>query len=572
MKKVVLFIKNLPLFKKMLAAYSLIGIISILCTLLVFSINSIQFIRQETVALAERNVSQVAGSISAKLETADNLSKLILCNNDIQNALRDGVDFESFKATKRFSPLFMSYLDMLPDESGVYVFGTDGRHFGRDMYSYHQFGRIEDTDWYKKVLAQEGYYILVMNGGESFHLNGNTNCISLIRNIYDLNTQSVMLGTLMLNLDETLFTDCFKNMTDQTNLFITVTDANGNSLIANTPVKKYPHNLFSETGIVTFVEPLKRTVYASIPIPGTSWFVAESISYADDLNRVSSLDTVFWVLLIILLLLLVSITLVMNRMITKPIHQLTKAMQPHEPGSFTRLDDDSRKDEIGILKRTYNDMLDRIEEEGKRKRTAELRALQMQVKPHFLYNTIDTARSLVISGKASDANLLLLSLGQFYRDSICGDTEIIPLRNEIDMVKNYLTIQKIRYGKMFEAVYDIDDSLLTVPVLKLIIQPLVENALYHGFRDCGKTGVITIQVKKDEKNICILVTDNGSGIAPEKIAQILSSHEAISGEGVGLCGTIDRLKLYYRLEEPLSIRSTLGYGTCITITIPEECI
>ena len=262
----------------------------------------------------------------------------------------------------------------------------------------------------------------------------------------------------------------------------------------------------------------------------------------------------------------------MNHMITKPIHQITEAMQPHQKDAFVRLGDDPRTDEIGILKRTYNSMLDRIEEEGKRKRSAELNALQMQVKPHFLYNTIDTGRSLILAGKNAEANILLLSLGQFYRDSICGDLEVIPLRNEIDMVKNYLTIQKIRYGNMFEAVYEIDESLLPLSVLKLILQPLVENALYHGFRDAGLNGVITLQARRVGKDICISVIDNGIGMDEQKIHKIMTAGGYTTGKGVGLCGTIDRLRLFYRIDTPLVIRSTPKYGTCVTIQIPEELL
>src|SRR5574344_600579 len=112
MKKVITIFKNIPLFRKMLAAYSLIGIVSILCTYLVFSINSIQFIKQETVALAERNASLVAENIASKLETANSLSKLILGNEDVQQALRSGADFTSLKSQQELSPLFLSFLDM----------------------------------------------------------------------------------------------------------------------------------------------------------------------------------------------------------------------------------------------------------------------------------------------------------------------------------------------------------------------------------------------------------------------------------------------------------------------------
>jgi two-component system sensor histidine kinase YesM len=197
----------------------------------------------------------------------------------------------------------------------------------------------------------------------------------------------------------------------------------------------------------------------------------------------------------------------------------------------------------------------------------------MQIKPHFLYNTIDTARSMVLTGHTQEVNTLLRSLGQFYRNSICGGKDVITLGEEIDMVKNYLIIQKMRYGDLFEAEYDIDESLLHAPMLKLVVQPLVENAIYHGIRPSGHAGVISLRVWREPSFLCVSVSDNGVGMSAEKLASVMHAcHDVRMGEYIGLCGPVDRLRLFCNMETPLHIRSDEGLGTCVTVFVPEEVL
>ncbi len=573
MKKIIKIIKNLSLFKKMMAAYLFIGVILIFFSILLSSFNSLKFIKEENSSIAQKNISLIVDSMSSKINTIDKFSQFILANQIVQEMLNNKKQLTSVQGVKTLNPLFLTFLTMVPDISSITIFNNEGDYFGHDIYkpSRYDFKSLEEAPWYNEVIDLNGYYKILLNAGYPLPLNGSKNVVSMIRSVYDLNKQANHLGMLVINLDESFFTNCFNNQ-NENNIYITVIDKSGRSIISSEKNVLYPIELI-EKGLIQNKK--KNKISAYLQIPETDWYVVESISYASDIKTLIYSNKLLIILPVVIVLLLVIVTIVMNFIITKPIHELTQVMQSHHDGNYIKYDEISRKDEIGVLIRTYNSMLDSIKKEGIRKREAELYALQMQVKPHFLYNTIDTARALVLSGDSKGANTVLLSLGQFYRDSICGNSEVILLRNEIDMIKNYLTIQKIRYGSLFEVEYDIDESLLSKSVLKLILQPIVENALYHGIRESGHSGVIKIKLWKEEEKINISVSDNGKGISEERIKSLLEGRSlnndksSIKGEGIGLCGTIDRLRLFYHIENPIKIESVVGKGTKIIINLME---
>ena len=140
----------------------------------------------------------------------------------------------------------------------------------------------------------------------------------------------------------------------------------------------------------------------------------------------------------------------------------------------------------------------------------------------------------------------------------------------MSIVENYLIIQSYRYDDVFNAVYDIDENILQEKTVKLILQPLVENAIYHGFRDNGLQGTITIRAKDDGEYVCFKVEDDGAGMSPERLRQILGSPEDNQGKRFGLYGTIQRIQLFYEDENLVHIESQLNKGTIITVRIPKK--
>jgi two-component system sensor histidine kinase YesM len=213
-------------------------------------------------------------------------------------------------------------------------------------------------------------------------------------------------------------------------------------------------------------------------------------------------------------------------------------------------------------------LISRVVEEQRIKRQVELNVLQAQIKPHFLYNTLDTMGYLAISGKSDEVYEAIEALGSYYRTSLSKGSEVISLREEIEIVKNYLTIQKLRYGDIFNVNYEIDERVYEYKILKLVLQPLVENALYHGIKPKGEMGHITVTTKVEDELIRITVTDDGIGMENEELAKIMDGKLDNNNSSFGLRGTIERLKIFYGISDVYSIESQKRYGTRVTLKIP----
>lgn len=202
---------------------------------------------------------------------------------------------------------------------------------------------------------------------------------------------------------------------------------------------------------------------------------------------------------------------------------------------------------------------------GEIKLKTELNVLQEQIKPHFLYNSLGAISYLVTAGENDSAYDLLLALSDYYRESLSKGSEIIPLSKEINIVRNYLKLQKIRFPDAFEDEYELQEDVLIYKVPRLILQPLVENALYHGLIPSGESGIITVGVCKDADRLVIRISDNGIGMTRERIQEILQKDNR---QSFGLRGTIERMQIFYEAPDICVIESTAGRGTIVTFSIP----
>lgn len=242
-------------------------------------------------------------------------------------------------------------------------------------------------------------------------------------------------------------------------------------------------------------------------------------------------------------------------------------------------------DEIGQLADSYNKMLSQIrrhiqalEEEKRRvqevqrqKRKAELLALQSQINPHFLYNTLNMITWQAVDLGAEDISVISAALGKYFRISLSRGKEIIPLGDEMEHVKSYLEIQKIRYKSKLSYSIELAEDLTAIPVIKLILQPLVENALYHGIKPRKSGGCIWVFARSSGQTLTLTVEDDGVGIEPEKLdylnAQLADG--AVDGtSGYGIYNVNSRLQLYYGKEYGLRLESRENGGVRSVLTLP----
>ncbi|MBP1988795.1 sensor histidine kinase [Paenibacillus eucommiae] len=278
------------------------------------------------------------------------------------------------------------------------------------------------------------------------------------------------------------------------------------------------------------------------------------------------------VVLICLLTLLVLIWIFSHTML-KPIRHLNKKMIQVEDGNLHVVVHSSAKDEIGELTNRFGHMLNRINELIQEmyqnkiiQKEAELKALQSQINPHFLYNSLSIIHWKAIQIEADDIGHIVTSLSRFYRTALNKGSNVISIRNEMDNIRSYLDIQLIMHDHSFDAVFSIDEQIYEYDMINLVLQPIVENAIDHGIdlKTEGR-GCLTIRGTINGDYIAIDIEDNGPGIEPGLMEQLLSAHS----DGYGLKNVHERIRLFFGEQYGITIESEPGAGTCMKLLFPK---
>ncbi|MCR5508864.1 MAG: sensor histidine kinase [Lachnospiraceae bacterium] len=290
---------------------------------------------------------------------------------------------------------------------------------------------------------------------------------------------------------------------------------------------------------------------------------------------------------IAVVLLFIFISYAISQSITKPVRELSKITEKVSRGDLSVRSEIDIGSEIGILSTSFNEMIDRlshllnqvrIEQESLRK--AELELLQAQINPHFLYNTLDTIVWLAEANDQTRVVSMVGSLSKFFRTSLGQGKDEVTVRDELDHVRSYLEIQQVRYQDILDYSIEVPQELYDSPIPKITLQPLVENALYHGIKNKRGMGKIRITGKSENKCIYLYIEDNGIGMTEERLKLISNrintdisengqpEKGGVSGELFGLSNVNERIKLKYGQRYGIHIDSTYGEGTTVTILLP----
>lgn len=321
----------------------------------------------------------------------------------------------------------------------------------------------------------------------------------------------------------------------------------------------------------------------------TGWTTAGVFSIQSVLREVSFIR--FYALIVgsftVLLAILLSVFFASS--IALPVEKLRSLMRQAETGDFSIRFSENRQDEIGQLGHSFNRMIleisnliDQVYHEQQRKRETELRVLQEQIKPHFLYNTLDTIQWMAQEHRAQDIVDMVSALTQLFRVGLSKGQEMIPLREELRHVESYLFIQKVRYEDKFDYTISISPGIDQLRVLKVILQPLVENAIYHGIKERRGKGHILVSAEREGPDLFLTVEDDGIGMPADKLAQLQeelkSSHQLHTdshkdwGEGghigFGARNVHERIFLNFGPDYGITYQSTWGVGTRVTIRHP----
>lgn len=305
------------------------------------------------------------------------------------------------------------------------------------------------------------------------------------------------------------------------------------------------------------------------------------VAYMDELMAgLNQYTTVMIIVLAFCIVITILLARSVSAYISRPIRELERLMNSVERGDFSAPPTVGGNQEVAALSQTFalmvgriRQLMDDIVKSQEMKRKFELDALQAKINPHFLYNTLDSVVWMAEQNDTEGVITMITALAKLFRISISKGRDIITLSEELEHVRNYLIIQQIRYQDKFEFTISMEEGMENLPTIKLIVQPIVENAIYHGIKYLQEMGHIDIKVfKRKPGAIVIEVRDNGVGMDAQKLDTILSlegpPHK--SGAGIGVRNVHQRIQLYYGSDYGLEISSELDEGTLIRLVIPEQ--
>ena len=331
--------------------------------------------------------------------------------------------------------------------------------------------------------------------------------------------------------------------------------------------------------LVDGVYPQKNSIYTIKTTDDARWRIV-GVHYTEELKleRRTQIISGIAISLVCCIVIAFIIFALFSKIVNAPVRELVRSMKAFEKAadSFEYNSPEQSVVELQILNDSFEHLVERTKELMEKVRNeevvlrkTELKALQAQINPHFLYNTLDSIQWMCEQGNDKDAVKMVGALAKLFRISISRGRELITIKDEIQHANSYLIIQSFRYKNQFSYSFNVESGLEDCLCNKITIQPLIENAIYHGIDRMVDEGEIKISVKESEDNdILIIVEDNGVGMTPEQCEKILSKGRSDSG-GIGVKNVDDRLKIYFGQKYGLSIESELDVGTKVTVRIPK---
>ncbi len=344
-------------------------------------------------------------------------------------------------------------------------------------------------------------------------------------------------------------------------------------------------NLEAETSYDMNIEMLDNNIYIMTElvqdnIQSYIYYQTRSIEYlTEQLNgRVHTFTIFCGILLLLMVFLVIVLTMMIVGGIIKPIQELSQVTGQISRGNFSARACVDTNDEVALLADSVNSMtesleelVDKIKEDERKMRQADLRLLQEQINPHFLYNTLDTIVWLIEGHDTDKAVNMVVSLSEFFRLVLSKGKEYITIQEEEMHIRSYLEIQQVRYRDILEYRIDIDPELYRYKILKLTLQPLVENSLYHGIKYRRAKGNIVVTGRLSENAIHFQVQDNGVGMEKEELDKLCGEIRKPckdTEKGFGLANVNERIRMNFGAEYGMKIDSAAGQGTCVEVVIP----
>ena len=544
------------------------------------------------IATAYFSLSQTAKTMNTIItNSSKEINKQIILNyekyvDDIRahaTYIESQTKLVNYATIDELESIFKQYASSNIDITSISLVSQDGSAIITSLTNYYPNPDIQTLDWFVGATENEGTYYFTPPHMENISLYGTRNVISISKLVEYSMFGEKRKGVLVIDVtDEDIQTIAKQTNLGETGHMIIISDEG--DLVFSTISSCYSDECDSlkwvkETiigdGYVTLND---NDYYANInTVQGTRWRIATfvDINLLQD-TRLRMYISVGSFLLGTLLLSTLLISL-LTRQVTSPLNKLMEHMKSIDTKHHlhNKINVKGQK-EIVVLSEAFNEMIEEIRElverlvaEQKAKRRSEFLALQTQINPHFIYNTLDSIVWLSEQGKNAEVQKMVVALSRFFRISISRGKNVIPIEKELEHAKNYLTIQQIRYFGKFSYTFDVDERTFDNTIVKLILQPLIENAINHGI-SYDEEGHITIRCHLEQSHIKLEVENDGYGLSEKQIKHITHIMTEPSEQSFGLRNVYQRLKLYYGEQADIIVSGKMDEYTRFTIIIPKQ--
>ena len=558
----------------------------IVTTLNLYSYSEYEFAKTEKL-IKNFNIS-LTKQINQKIDTVLDVSKYPLIIPEIDTVNKILQSDKPYSIDEYNYLLYLCDMMLIQNESvnGAYIYNLTGT----GVYT----SRNNSNDILKNP-SLEKWFIDAVNSPSQTSVTDNidvsnifkytdssdTKLIAITRKIIDLKTQKIT-GILLLTLPTDSILSLLKGDIPFNNQVISLYDSSGNLITSTAPNKtldqyqKYIDKINPSPNIEYINDNLQHIICYNNLLP-YKWTLITSIP-KNDAYHISSLYIILFVSnLIFCLILFIIIYIFFLRRIFQPIEHLIENMSSRVERNLSYNFKYNKNDEIGILVNSYNDMKNRINnlininyKSKIEQKELELKQLQNQINPHFIYNTLESIHMMAEINDDPETSTMAEYFGTIIRYSMNRRINTVKLKEEIAIIENYIYLQRIRFDTLFTIENLVNDDVLECEIIKMIIQPLIENSIYHGLSECSGDGKIIIQALHIDNNLVITISDNGIGIEEKRLRSL---NDYINGKnesfnGIALRNINRRLKLHYGNDYGLEVFSVLGKGTSMTLTLP----
>ncbi len=581
----------IQLLKKRLAAKVILTIL-VVCLIptvfnSVFFYHSASDVVKENVRESSRQIArQAAESLSFIFSNGSDMSDLIYSNERIQEIVKDDLNDRS-SGTEENQEYMTSYLNSNIYTSSfvriIYVLKEDGMSWGSGTFSPYKLSKvnIDGMDWAKEAVRRDGE--LVWDGLQYDRFSGageNTDLIlPITRVLKDFDTME-NIAYIQVSLDGKAILDKINQIKlGKTGHFFVVNEQaevvidndleNLNNPVQNKQMREY---ILSDKREFEFEEDDIPYYGVTEPI-GNGWLIVGRVPTSEITGEIISIQKIIIGASIIFGILAILVGSFIAKKVTDPVKILTEQMKLVGEGNLKVRTSVDSKDEIGMMSSEFNhmiyrveDLLEQVKEEQHQKQEAVLRAIKHRINPHFLFNTLSTIRWLVQFKETERANTALTALSKLLEGNMGKTGTFISIKEEVDLVEQFMVILQIRYEQKFHLVTDFEEGVEDWEIPRMLLQPIVENSIFHGIVPTGTEGTVWITGKNIPGGIQIEIRDDGVGVEQDMLQRVQrSSVGDNSYVGIGLSHVADSIRLYFSPESKLEISS--GEGTVVKLVL-----